>query len=72
MSVCGNCSYVYEKMLEEPELTEDDICRWGCSHEDAAYRAQWAYDQLYSRYQELEQKYNKLVSQSEWTEEDWK
>ena len=53
MSVCGNCPYPYEKGVSE-ELEEDENpCGWGCSHEDAAYRAQWAYDQLNERYENL-------------------
>ena len=67
MSICGNCRYPYEAMLEDPELTKDDVCGWGCSHEDAAYRAQWAYDQLYERYKKLE-----VLVAGEWTDEDWK
>ena len=67
MSVCGNCRYPYEAMLEDPEVTKDDVCCGGCSHEDAAYRAQWAYDQLYERYEKL-----KSLVESDWTDEDWK
>ena len=64
MSVCGNCPYPYEAMLEDPELTEEEACGMGCSHEDAADRAQWAYYQLYARYEELEKKYNDFVNET--------
>ena len=63
MSVCGNCPYPYEAMLEDPELTEEDACGTWCSHQDAAARAQWAYNQLYARYEELEKKYNNFVEE---------
>lgn len=58
MSVCGSCPYPYEAILENPELTEEEVCGVWCSYEDAADRAQWAYDQLYARYKELEKRYN--------------
>ena len=63
MSVCGNCPYPYEAMLEDPELTEEDACGMGCSHEDAAARAQWAYNQLHARYEELEKKHKDFVNE---------
>ena len=63
MSVCGNCPYPYEAMLENPELTEEEACGMGCFHEDAAERAQWAYNQLQARYEELEKKYNNFVEE---------
>lgn len=64
MSVCGNCPYPYEAMLENPELTtEEEACGMGCSHEDAAERAQWAYNQLQARYKELEQRHNNFVEE---------
>lgn len=73
MSICGGCPYPFEQAIAGEVNDDDEACGfWGCSHEDAAYRAQWAYDQLMNRYKELEQKYNELVNQPEWTEEDWK
>lgn len=60
MSVCGNCSYPYEAMLADPSLTEEDACGTWCSHEDAAHRMQWAYNQLYERYEELEKENKEL------------
>ena len=63
MSVCGNCPYPREAILENPELTEEEACGMGCSHEDAAERAQWAYNQLRVRYEELEKKHNNFVEE---------
>lgn len=62
MSVCGSCPYPYEAGIagEERSKNTDDYCGYGCSFEDAAYRAQWAYDRLMMRYEELE-KENKLL-----------
>ncbi len=71
MSVCGDCPYPYEAKLEDPELTQEEICSLGCFHEDAAYRAQWSYDRLMERYKELEKKYEDLLKK-EWSEEEWK
>lgn len=53
MSVCGNCPYPYERSMAGIDGPEDGVCGYGCSFEDAAYRAQWAYDQLYERYEAL-------------------
>ena len=58
MSVCGNCPYPYEYILENPGVTEEEVCGMGCSHEDAADRAQWAYWSLYERYTKLERMIN--------------
>lgn len=63
MSICGNCPYPYEAMLENPELTEEEACGMGCSYEDAADRAQWAYYQLHMRYKELEKKHEDFVNE---------
>ena len=63
MSVCGNCPYPREAILENPELTEEEACGMGCSHEDAAERAQWAYSQLQTRYEELEKKHHDFVEE---------
>lgn len=53
MSVCGGCSYPYEKTISGELEENEDPCGFGCSFEDAAYRSQWAYDQLYERYNNL-------------------
>lgn len=67
MSICGGCSYPFEAIQAGEYENEEDCCRGGCDFEDAAYRMQWAYDQLYDRYKALydekrilEQKYNEL------------
>ena len=51
MSVCGGCPYPYEAAIagEERSSLTDDYCGMGCSFEDAADRAQWAYDRLTER-----------------------
>ena len=51
-------------MRQNPELTtEEEACGMGCSHEDAADRVQWAYNQLRVRYEELEKKHNNFVEE---------
>lgn len=63
MSVCGNCPFPTEAEL----YTEEDcgVCSFDCTFEDAAYRAQWAYDQLFSRFIDLERKYKKLMEDAQ-------
>lgn len=66
MGVCGNCSYPYEKMLINPSLTMEEVCGdWGCTHEEAVYKAQYAYDRLNDRYVALTEKYNLLKAEAE-------
>lgn len=60
MSVCGGCPYPYEMVLSGEADSVADVCDYGCTHEDAAYRISWAYDQLRERYEELNKKYNEL------------
>ena len=60
MSVCGGCPYPYEAVLQGEYETEKDACSGGCSFEDAAYRIQWAYDQLSDRYNIIENEYEHL------------
>jgi hypothetical protein len=54
MSVCGGCPYPFESVLAGDCDTQEEACDGGCCFEDAAYRKQWAYDQLYERYKALE------------------
>lgn len=55
MSVCGGCPYPCEKIIAGEAKTREDACGdWGCTFEDAAYRAQEAYDMLMERYEALE------------------
>lgn len=73
MSVCGGCPYPFEQAMAGEVDGDDEPCGfWGCSHEDAAYRAQWAYDQLMNRYKELEEKYKKLSEEKHIMEDDGK
>lgn len=53
MSICGNCPYPYERSMAGFNEPDDEACGGGCTFEDAVYRAQWAYDQLYERYKKL-------------------
>ena len=55
MSICGNCPY--------PREMEEEDCGWSCSHEEAAYRAQWSYDRLEERYIDLEKRYDEIVKE---------
>lgn len=67
MSVCGDCPYPYEADIagEERSKNTDDYCGYGCSFEDAAYRAQWAYDRLMERYEELEKEHELLKAEAD-------
>jgi len=61
MSVCGGCPYPEEKIIAGEAKSREEACgNWGCTFEDAAYRAQEAYDMLMERYEELE-KENELL-----------
>lgn len=69
MSVCGGCSYPFEKVMAGESENILDACECDCTFEMAVYKMQWAYDQLYERYKELqdekrvlELKYNMLQS----------
>lgn len=64
MSVCGGCPYPYEAELSgEACDSTGDYCGYGCSYEDAASRAQWAYDRLNERYEELEKEHELLKAE---------
>lgn len=67
MSICGSCPYPYEADVagEERSKNTDDYCGYGCSFEDAAYRAQWAYDRLMERYEELEKEHELLKAEAD-------
>lgn len=55
MSVCGGCPYPDEKIIAGEAKNREEACgNWGCTFEDAAYRAQEAYDMLMERYEALE------------------
>lgn len=60
MSICADCPYPYERMLEDNLDAEDEYICDGCSFEDAVYCAQWAYRQLSKRYETLLKEYNLL------------
>lgn len=61
MSVCGGCPYPDEKIIAGEAKTREEACgNWGCTFEDAAYRAQEAYDMLMERYEALENEYEYL------------
>ena len=61
MSVCGGCPYPQEKVIAGEAKTREEACgNWGCTFEDAAYRAQEAYDMLMERYEALENDYEHL------------
>ena len=61
MSVCGGCPYPQEKVIAGEAKTREEACgNWGCTFEDAAYRAQEAYDMLMERYEALENNYEHL------------
>lgn len=61
MSVCGGCPYPQEKVIAGEAKTREEACgNWGCTFEDAAYRAQEAYDMLMERYEALENEYEHL------------
>lgn len=65
MSICGGCPYPYEAEIAGEECSKNtgDYCGYGCDFEDAAYRAQWAYDRLMSRYEELEKEHELLKAE---------
>jgi hypothetical protein len=65
MSVCGGCPYPYEMVKSGEADNIEEACNGDCTHEDAAYRISWAYDQLSDRYDELLKKYNALKSEKE-------
>ena len=61
MSVCGGCPYPQEKVIAGEAKTREEACgNWGYTFEDAAYRAQEAYDMLMERYEALENEYEHL------------
>lgn len=61
MSVCGGCPYPNEKVIAGEAKNREEACgNWGCTFEDAAYRAQEAYDMLLERYEALENEYEHL------------
>ena len=60
MSDCGGGPYPYEAILAGEHQTHEEACGGGCMFEDAAYRAQWAYDKLQERYEALEKEYEQL------------
>ena len=61
MSVCGGCPYPDEKIIAGEANSREEACgNWGCTFEDAAYRAQEAYDLLMERYEELEHENEQL------------
>lgn len=60
MSVCGGCPYPKEMVLEGECETAAEACQGDCTFEDAAYRIQWAYEQLNARYQVEVQAHNEL------------
>jgi hypothetical protein len=47
---------MYEGLEKDPYACQER----GCTFEDAAYQAQFAYARLLQRYKELEKKYNEL------------
>ena len=65
MSVCGGCPYPYEMVKSGEADSIEKACNYDCTHEDAAYRISWAYDQLSDRYDELLEKYNALKNEKE-------
>ena len=52
MSICGNCHYNWHSDAE---------CNYDCTFEDAVYREQMAYDSLRESFDDIVDKYNKLV-----------
>ena len=52
MSICGNCHYNWHS---------DEECNYDCTFEDAVYREQMAYDDLRESFNDIVDKYNKLV-----------
>ena len=57
MSLCENCPWEQEMTQDEKNdaiKQSGDTCpEFGCTHEDAAYRAQKAYWRLRRRYEDL-------------------
>ena len=72
MSVCGGCPYPYEMVKSGEADNMEEACGGDCTHEDAAYRISWAYDQLKDRYDELLKKYNALKAEKESLSDDGK
>ena len=72
MSVCGGCPYPYEMVKSGEADNMEEACGGDCTHEDAAYRISWAYDQLKDRYDELLEKYNALKAEKESLSDDGK
>ncbi len=60
MSVCGGCPYPYEMVKSGEAENEEQACGGDCTHEDAAYRISWAYEQLSDRYDSLKNEYEHL------------
>ena len=52
MSICGNCHYNWHS---------DTECNYDCTSQDAVYREQMAYDSLRESFDDIVDKYNKLV-----------
>ena len=52
MSICGNCHYNWHS---------DEECNYDCTFEDAVYREQMAYDSLRESFEDIVDKYNKLI-----------
>ena len=52
MSICGNCHYNWHS---------DEECNYDCTCEDAVYREQMAYDSLRESFDDIVDKYNKLI-----------
>lgn len=52
MSICGNCHYNWHS---------EEECNYDCTFEDAVYREQMAYDSLRESFDDIVDKYNKLI-----------
>ena len=52
MSICGNCHYNWHS---------DTECNYDCTSQDAVYREQMAYDSLRESFDDIVDKYNKLI-----------
>ena len=52
MSICGNCHYNWHS---------DEECNYDCTCEDAVYREQMAYGSLRESFDDIVDKYNKLI-----------
>lgn len=54
MGVCGGCSYPFEKVMAGEAENVLDACECDCTFEMAVYKMQWAYDQLYERFKNVQ------------------